>query len=378
MEKHLHIISLNIPYPADYGGVYDLFYKLPALQNEGVKIHLHCFTKDRAEQSELNKYCEEVFYYQRNTGGAGLSSDLPYIVASRFSKDLAQRLLKDNYPVLMEGAHCTAITNDTRFANRKKFVRVHNVENEYYYQLYKFSRNTKKAIFYWLESKRLYKYEKKLVRQADAFWTVATHDVEYYHKEFDCKNIKYLPLFIPAWKLNAAEGMGEYCLYHGALEIEENEYAVKWLVQKVFNNIDLPFVVAGKNPSKTIVSLAKKYKHISLVSNPDEKQMQDIISKAHLHVLPSFNNTGIKIKLLNALYNGRHCVVNDAMITGNSLKNMCHVVNSADEFKERIQLLYHQPFSKEEKLYRQKLLETEFSNEKNAKQIVQWIWKDQV
>ena len=119
MKKHLHIISLNVPYPADYGGVYDLFYKLPALQHEGVKIHLHCFTKDRTEQSELNKYCEEVFYYQRNTGRTGLSSKLPYIVASRINKDLTQRLLKDNYPVLMEGVHCTAITNDKRFANRK-------------------------------------------------------------------------------------------------------------------------------------------------------------------------------------------------------------------------------------------------------------------
>ena len=377
MEKHLHIISLNVPYPADYGGVYDLFYKLPALQNQGIKIHLHCFTKDRAEQVELNKYCEEVLYYQRNTGSSGLSSNLPYIVASRISKDLIQRLLKDNYPVLMEGIHCTAITNDTRFANRRMFVRVHNVENEYYYQLYKFSRNTKKAIFYWLESKRLYKYEKKLARDANTFWTVARHDVEYYQKEFECENIKYLPLFIPAWKMNAVEGMGDYCLYHGALEVEENEYAVKWLVKKVFKNIDLPFVIAGRNPFKSIDSLVKKYKNITLVSNPDEKQMQDIISKAHIHVLPSFNNTGIKIKLLNALYNGRHCVVNEAMITGNSLKNMCHVVNSADEFKERIQLLYHQPFSREEKVYRQKLLGAEFSNEKNAKQITQWIWGEQ-
>jgi len=79
---------------------------------------------------------------------------------------------------------------------------------------------------------------------------------------------------------------------------------------------------------------------------------------------------------LNALYNGRHCVVNDNMITGTSLKDICHVVNGADEFKERIQLLYHQPFSKEEKLYRQKILHTEFSNEKNAKQIVEWIWNE--
>ena len=74
LEKHLHIISLDVPYPANYGGVFDLFCKLPVLQAAGVKIHLHCFDNGRGQQPELNKYCEEVFYYQRNTGQIGRAS----------------------------------------------------------------------------------------------------------------------------------------------------------------------------------------------------------------------------------------------------------------------------------------------------------------
>ena len=73
----------------------------------------------------------------------------------------------------------------------------------------------------------------------------------------------------------------------------------------------------------------KKNSLTCLVANPDEAQMADIISKAHIHVLPSFNNTGIKIKLLNALFNGRHCVVNDQMVAGTPLGILCHVVNTA-------------------------------------------------
>ena len=212
-------MSLDVPYPVDYGGVYDLFYKLPALQQQGIKIHLHCFTKERKAQTELNKYCAEVFYYQRNTGHKGLSSKLPYIVASRSNEELAQRLLQDDYPILMEGVHCTYITNDERFKNRKIFVRIHNVENEYYNQLYEFSQKIKRSSFYWLESKRLYKYEKKLTKQATAFWAVAKQDVDYYRQEFNCGAMQhYLPLFIPDWKVNGQEGMGTYCLYHGNLK----------------------------------------------------------------------------------------------------------------------------------------------------------------
>ena len=42
-----------------------MFYKIKALHELGIKIHLHCFEYGRGQQPELNKYCEEVFYYQR-------------------------------------------------------------------------------------------------------------------------------------------------------------------------------------------------------------------------------------------------------------------------------------------------------------------------
>jgi glycosyltransferase involved in cell wall biosynthesis len=378
MEKHLNIIALDVPYPADYGGVYDLFYKLPALQQQGVKIHLHCFYKIRLPQPELNKYCEEVFYYPRNISHKEITSNLPYIVSSRINEELHQRLLKNDYAVLMEGVHCTYITTDKRFLNRKKFVRIHNVEHKYYQQLARFSYNIKNKIYYWLEAKKLLQYEKLLAKNATAYWAVAGTDVNYYRQQLNCKTIDYLPLFIPQWKADMPEGLGTYCLYHGNLEVEENEYAVKWLLKNIFNSIEIPLVVAGKNPSKKLAALMEKNKLSCLIANPDETQMQDVIAKAHIHVLPSFNNTGIKIKLLNALFNGRYCVVNNQAIAGTPVDKLCHVVNTADEFKERLSMLYHQKFTAEGKAFRQQNLCAAFSNEANAKQIVKWIWADYV
>lgn len=375
MEKHLHIITLNVPYPADYGGVYDLFYKLPALQQQGVKIHLHCFTKERQHQPELNKYCEEVFYYERNMSSKNLSSNLPYIVASRINEELNQRLLQSDYPIFMEGVHCTYITNDKRFEQRKKFVRIHNVEQKYYQQLAKFSNNIKKKIYYWLEAKKLARYEAQLAKNATAYWSVSPNDTDYYRQKLNCKTIDYLPLYLPDWKVQAQEGLGTYCLYHGDLSVEENEYAVKWLLKNVFNKIEIPFVVAGKDPSGKITTMMSRNSLTCLVANPDAAQLEDIISKAHIHVLPSFSNTGIKIKLLNALYNGRHCIVNNQMIAGTPLAALCHVVNSAQEFKERIGMLYHQKFMAEENEFRNQELQENFSNEANAKQMVKWIWE---
>jgi hypothetical protein len=58
------------------------------------------------------------------------------------------------------------------------------------------------------------------------------------------------------------------------------------------------------------------------------------------------------------------------MIEGTRLAEMCHVLESAAAFKERISFLYHEPFTKAEKELRKTLLPREFCNEENAKRIV--------
>jgi hypothetical protein len=74
IDKHLHIVTHDVPWPADYGGVIDIFYTLKALHEQGVKIHLHCFTQDREPQKELEKYCSSIHYYHRKKNStAGLA-----------------------------------------------------------------------------------------------------------------------------------------------------------------------------------------------------------------------------------------------------------------------------------------------------------------
>lgn len=373
MKKHLHIISLDVPYPVNYGGVVDLFYKLPALQAQGVQIHLHCFTNGRSEQPELNKYCVSVDYYERNVGHKGVSNTLPYIVSSRKNEQLLQNLLQDGYPIFMEGVHCTYLLSDDRFKNRKCFVRIHNVEYQYYRDLCRNTTSPIKKLYYWLESRLLEVYEKKIASKA-IFWGVTEKDDNVYRNELGCKNIEYLPLYLPDWKVSCMEGMGTYCLYHGDLGVDANEKAAIWLLEKVFSKLKIPFVIAGKNPSTKLDKLVHESGHTCLVANPSEKEMQDMIAKAHINVIPSYTTTGIKIKLINALFNGRHCVVNKATVAGSGLISACHTGTTANSFCEILAQLYHQPFTSGEVELRKHLLSGMFNNEANARKQVEWIW----
>ena len=372
MEQHLHIICLDVPYPVNYGGMFDLFYKLGALQQEGVRIHLHCFEYGRGEQPELNKYCEEVHYYPRRTGLRGLSSTLPYIVSSRYSEKLLDRLLEDNYPILMEGIHCTGLLNNEHFKDREVFVRLHNVEYQYYDQLSKVERSPFKKWFYQRESRLLRKYEERIARKA-FFITVSNTDAIVYRRDF-YSNAFFLPVFIPWTEVTSQTGFGEFCLYHGNLSVAENERAAMWLLEEVFNDLDTPFVIAGKNPSRALRRLIRKSPKARLVANPGNQEMQDLIKNAHINVLPAFNSAGVKLKLLNALYVGRHCISNRKGVEGIALDISCALADTAVEMKNSIRAFLQKEFTEEMKEDRSILMEATYGNQESAKQLIGWIF----
>jgi len=284
-----------------------------------------------------------------------------------------ENLLKDNYPILLEGIHCTYLTNNEKFLNRKIIIRLHNIEYAYYYQLYKHSGSLFKKLYYYNESRLLKKYEKRLARRFPII-AVAKKDAVIYRQKFHANNITQIPVFVPWNEIKCLEGMGTYCVYHGNLSVEENEKAAIWLIEKVFNDLKVPFVIAGKNPSSRLQKITEQKENICLLANPAEDEMRDLISKAQINVLPSFNETGIKLKLINALFNGRHCVVNEAAVEDTGLESACHTGTTADAIKQIVIQLYHQPFAPEEKMLRQKILCSTYNNKLNAEKIIALIW----
>lgn len=374
-EKHLHIITHDVPWPADFGGVIDQFYKIKTLYQYGVKIHLHCFVNKRPPQDELKKYCETVYYYKRHTGIGHFSFSIPYIVSSRKNDELLKNLSKDNYPVLMEAIHCSYYLYAGELTNRIALLRLHNAEFEYYHHLAMHEKNVFKKHYYNHESRLLKKYEKKLAEKVKIA-ALSEQDVEVYQHLFKATNIIHLPLFLPYLNAAGKEGIGCFCLYHGNLAINENEEAAIWLLQNVFNDIKIPFVITGKNPSQKLEFLAHQQPHTCLVANPSDKELHDMIAKAQINILPSFNNTGIKLKLLNALYNGRHCLVNKTGVEGSGLNRLCAIAEDADDFKTAIQYLYAIPYTNEENKKRQLLLQQLYNNQKNADKLIEIFWSE--
>jgi len=373
-DRQLHIVCLDIPYPADYGGSIDMFERIISLHRIGIKIHLHYFDyRDVTNTGPLKQYCQSVNSYKRTTGLKGFSFKIPYIVSSRINKNLIDKLNQDEYPVFIEGVHCTGIIADIQKDKRKIVVRLHNDESDYYEGLARSEKDFFKKLYFRHESFLLKKYQYKLPKEC-LYLCVTDADLLKFKEKYQLTHVKKMPSFLAWQRVKSLEGKGNFCLYHGNLSICENEKAAIWLLDKVFRKIKLPFIIAGKNPSRSLDKIAHLCKHTCLVANPSEEEINDLIQKAHINILPSFNTTGLKLKLLHALFQGRHCVVNKAAVDGTGLENACHIGNDSTELAAIVNELYHLPFTSEEIDRRKKMFCTSYNNTRSAELLNQWLF----
>ena len=373
MDKYLNIISLNIPWPANYGGVLDIYYKMKALHECGVKIILHCFEYERPRTSELEKICHEVHYYKRRTGLLPNLTYLPYNVYGRKDKNLIKNLLKNDYPILFEGLHSCYYLSDKRLRNRFKIFRECNIEHDYYNALSHSTDNIIKKSFFKLEGLRFRLFQKN-VKWADLIISVSTTDADYLRKVFPEKKVEFIPCFHANEKITTLTGKSNYILYHGKLSVPENEKAVLFLIKNVFCKLKHKCIVAGMDPSDDIYKAASSYNNIEIIPNPEQNKMEELISQAQIHTLVTFQDTGLKLKLLNSLFSGRHTLVNSLMLAGSGLDSLCRIANTPEEMISECNRLMEIPVDEKTIAQREKLLFPAFSNKEQAKKLIKMIY----
>jgi glycosyltransferase involved in cell wall biosynthesis len=357
----VHIVCLDAPAPPDYGGAIDMFFKIKELAKScEVILHYFNYNKKRGIQG-LETYCREIHSYERKTILQSFPFRTPYIINSRINNLLIDRLNKDVYPVLLEGIHCCGIIPYLS-KHRKIVARMHNDEAEYYQKLAATEKNIFKKLYHLNEARLLEKYQRHL-HDNIPLACVSHSDIEVFRKKYNKRHSYYIPSFTPWQQLIPLEGAGNYCLYHGNIGVSENRKMAEWLIKNVFAGSGISFRIAGKTAK--VLSDFSKYDNIHLHSDPSDEDLDDLIRNAHVNILPSLNNTGLKLKMLHALFMGRHCITNDAGVDGTDLRAAVNIANTAEEYRSAIAELFATPFTNAMAVQRQPLLDI-YSNEKNA------------
>ena len=343
-----------------------MFYKIKALTSLGVKIHLHCFEYGRSKSNELENLCEEVHYYHRKTTRGYLFRRRPFIAVTRSSEELVQRLLLDEYPILFEGLHSCYHLADERLMYRFKIVRTHNIEHDYYRSLAKVESQIFKKYYFLNEAVKLERFERTLCN-AQLVAAISKADAEYLDPKYP--NVNHISAFHPNSKVEILEGKGKFCLYHGSLEIGENNEAALYLVKRIFSKVNVPLIIAGNKPSDELKEEVSKHANVQIRSGLNTEQIHQLIKDAQINVLPTFQATGIKLKLLAALYMGRHCLVNSYMVENTGLEPLCRVEDTDKRFCQAVETLFQEEFNGTGREKREQVLHERFGNTVNAKKL---------
>jgi len=362
LTKALNIISFDIPFPANYGGVIDVYYKLVWLKKMGVKVHLHCFAYGRKQSPELEALCERVYYYNRKVGIFANFSSLPYTVKSRQSKELETNLLSNDFPILFEVLHTCYLMDDVRFKNRVKIYRHSNIEHDYYRHLAEAEKNSLKKMYLRTEASKLEKFE-QIISHANYILAVNEIDAGYFKQKYAGPKTVYLPSFHANNEVRIKTGKGEFVLYHGNLSVSENYEAAQWFLENVFSKIKHQVIIAGLNPPLFLKYNISKHPNVKLIENPSDNKMNELIENAQVHCLYTAQSTGLKLKLLNVLFRGRFAICNNNMLSGTGF-NANGGMMISDKFEKEINDCFDIEFS-DPLIEERKLMLEKFSNEKN-------------
>ncbi len=361
--KRLHIVAFDIPWPANYGGAIEVFYKIKALHDIGVQLVLHCFEYGgRTPNTELSQLCERVFYYPRSRTLLGQMSLTPFIIATRKHPELLKNLLADDAPILFEGLHTCGFLNHPSLKDRRKAVRVHNIEWEYYRDLAASATNFVERMYFHIEHLKLKRIEAKLLLSADVLFPLSSSDAA----RIDHPNKHIIPVFHPNDAPKTTLGSGQFILFHGRLSVADNQ-RVAIMLAEIANETGLPITIAGGGdiPNR-LLDLLHDAPSISFVHNPDQNQMHSLMHEAAVHVVWSFQSSGVKLKTINALLNGQHIVANSHALAGLDIELPCHRVETKAELSDLLKVLINQPFLVSALEYRRANIDAYFDNNTNA------------
>lgn len=357
MNKQIHIVSFDVPFPPDYGGVLDVYLRAKGLKNLGYSVILHCYEYGRGRNHDFSEIADKIHYYDRKTGLKSLFSKLPYIVKSRNSEALLKRLMQDENPILLEGQHSTFWAKELSKNNRLCAIRMHNVEWHYYRDLAQNAKTHSERIYFRMEARKLRKQELQLKKIP--LLCISNSDFDYYQNLGF--HAVYLPVTIhPDLVLEPIEGKS-FALYHGNLSVSENQEAIDKLIQEnKRSKFDLPVIIAGKDPGPVLMKKIQS-QGWQCVENPSDAELNDLMRSCSLHLLIGFKTTGIKLKVIRALLTGKPCIATKEMVGIPTFEEHCEIWDPILPLADKINQVFN---SNQKSTNRLEELETEFGVEK--------------
>lgn len=364
----IHLISFDQPSPPTYGGIIDVFFKIKALKELGYRVYLHCFYFQNKPGKELDQWVEKVYYYKINQSPFYILNRNPLSICSRNGKQLAQNISQTKAPILFESLKTIDALRYLDLDDFPIYLRLHNLEQDYFKGIAKSEKNHLKKYLFLLEG---YKYKKieSVLGQFKKVFTLSRFENEYVNSRF--QNACFIPVFHGNKKVTNLSDFGEFALYHGDLRGADNQKVARFLID-VFKELDYPLHIASSTKPSWIDKEIEGFNHIHFTPLRDFNHLLELFERAHLNISWSFQQSGTKLKVINALFNSRFSIINANIIDDQVINELCVNVASKDELITKIQSYRTKPYDEFE--HRKNVLEGHLNDQKNIELMMNQIF----
>lgn len=327
MEKKILIVCFDTPYPSNYGGAIDIERKFNYFKARNIKIDLICTCFDHERKVYFEKFIQEnkdifnAFHIELinvSIFKAFLGFNfLPFsVIVRKFKFDKISFLKSSTYDmVVVEHMKTTYQVKELGQTLTKKgvkpdfWLRLHNDEAAYYRNMFKASKSWK-AIFFWSESLKYNRYQRKVLKDNlfKGFLYISTNDLEKFTPYTSANSInKLLPIFQEVSNIQRTEQKEIDLFYVGNLELEDNIQALKRMIFFIEKHQlqNYKIVIAGKCSSslkqQKIRDIFKQNNSISFQFNVPKDELDRLFKNAKFFLNFSANESGVKTKLIEAI-----------------------------------------------------------------------------
>lgn len=348
-DKNLLFITSQLPYPPYKGGVstsWNFINYLCRHFNTSVITILKWDDPDY-EQEFLTKVDLDRYYsYELNierTAGT---------VAKSYLQGVPINLVRNYDPVLeakinewLDTYHFDFVFVDhyemfqyiPDHIKAKTIMHEHNAEFVMWERYSEVTKNPLKKLVTLMESKRIKKMEEQYCRKADMVLANPNDQeilLDLINHEGRIEQI--IPCgedFMLEWPDLEWENTEKSLLYVGSLGWEANVDGLIWYLEEGWEatrqrHPDLKLYIVGKQPDQRIVDLAAKTQGVILTGFVEN--LEDYYGKCRIFITPLRFGSGVKLKVMNAMFRGLPVVTTPIGSEGMPVENGVHLYHTQD------------------------------------------------
>ncbi|ERK32131.1 glycosyltransferase family 4 protein [Clostridium intestinale] len=221
-----------------------------------------------------------------------------------------------------------------------------------------------KKILYKAEYSRLKNYELKMTKKFDHVITLNLKDSKLLGLG---DKVKIIAPFINKFDIEPKQHKGFNIMFWGAMNRNENEDAVIYFMENIWNSIDkkdTKFYIVGSKPSERIKSFSSE----NVIVTGFVKDPKEYFEVMDVSVIPLRLGAGIKIKVLESLANNIPVITTSVGAEGIGIRNRVDgfVTNDVNEFVQHLEELKNNTSLREEiKNNALNLIKSKYSFESN-------------